>query len=118
METVLARRALALLAGKASGHPALRAGDHQVLDPHVGKGPARHHPVVAAARAVAVEILDRHAALDQVLARRRSLLDAAGRRDVIGRHAVAKDAQRARAFDLADLAGLQPNSWKKGGSWI
>ena len=38
-------------------YAAFLAGQHQVLDAHVGKRAARHHAVVAAARAVAVEIL-------------------------------------------------------------
>ena len=39
--------------------PPSDAGHHQILDAHIGKRAARHHAVVAAARAVAVEILRR-----------------------------------------------------------
>jgi hypothetical protein len=42
--------------------------DHQVLDAHVGEGAAHHHLVVAAARAVAVEVRLLHAVGDEVLA--------------------------------------------------
>ena len=42
-----------------------------------------------------------------------------GRGNVIGRHAVAKNAQRARAFDLGRMApGCKPKFSKKGGSWM
>ena len=40
-------------------HAAFHAGHHQVLDADVGKRAARHDAVVAATRAVAVEILER-----------------------------------------------------------
>src|SRR5208283_2121948 len=70
--------ALAPFAGVAPCHPPLRAGDHKVLDPHVGKGPTCHHSVVATPRAVAVEVLDRNPLFSEVPASRRSLLDAAG----------------------------------------
>ena len=70
---------------------------HQVLDAHVGEGAAHHHLVVAAARAVAVEVGDGHAVLLQVLAGGRRRLDRAGGRDVVGGDRVAEDAERARA---------------------
>jgi hypothetical protein len=38
------------------GHAALDAGNHQVLDARVREGAAHHHFVIAAARAVAVEV--------------------------------------------------------------
>jgi hypothetical protein len=47
-----------------------RGRQHQVLDAHVGEGAAHHHLVVAAARAVAVEVGLQHAVLEQVLAGR------------------------------------------------
>ena len=51
------------------GDPALCAGDHQILDPHIGKRAARHHPIIAPAAAVAVEIRRRDAAREKVLTR-------------------------------------------------
>src|SRR6266705_7000526 len=38
------------------GYAALSAGSHEVLDAHIGEGTTRHHAVIAAARAVAVEV--------------------------------------------------------------
>jgi hypothetical protein len=55
-----------LAAGLEFRHAALGAGHHQVLDAHVGERAARHDAVVAAARAVAVEINKIDAVLDQV----------------------------------------------------
>jgi hypothetical protein len=37
---------------------------------------------------------------------------------VIGRHAVAKNAQRPRAFDFRDAARLQLKFSKNGGCWM
>jgi hypothetical protein len=53
--------------------------------------------MVAAPRAVAVEVLLRHAVLDQILAGRCGGLDVAGRADVVGGDRVAEDRQRTRA---------------------
>ena len=55
---------------------AFGAGHHQVLDAHVGERAAHHDLVVAAARAVGVEVGDGDAVLLQVLAGRRGRLDA------------------------------------------
>src|SRR6185295_6543502 len=77
------------------------AGQHQVLDAHVGEGAAHHHLVVAAPRAVAVEVGDRDVVLLQVDARGRGRLDRAGRRDVVGGDGVAEHAQDLRAAYVA-----------------
>ncbi len=61
--------------------------------------------IVAAARAVAVEIGGLDTVRDEVSAGGRILLDAAGRRDVVGRHRIAKDAERGGVADIADRAG-------------
>src|SRR5215470_10336204 len=58
-----------------SRHAAFHAGDHQVLDAHVGERAARHDAVVAATRAVAVEVGHVDALPDQVLPRRRGRFD-------------------------------------------
>src|SRR5436190_2247424 len=87
-------------------HAAFDARHHQVLDAHVRERAAGHHLIVAAARAVAVEVFDRHAALDQVLAGRRRRLDRAGGADVIGRHRVAEDRQRTRVVKVGRAAGI------------
>ena len=81
--------------------------DYQVFDAHVGEGAAGHHAVVAAARAVAVEIFHGDTAVEQELSGGRCFLDAAGGRNVVGGDAVAENAQGARTFDLADFARLQ-----------
>ena len=73
--------------------------DHQVLDAHVGEGAAHHHVVVAAARAVGVEVGLGDAVLLQPDAGRRRLLDRAGGRDVVGGDRVAEQRHRARALD-------------------
>src|SRR5262249_11073239 len=52
-------------------HAAFTARTHQVLDPHVGESAARHHAVVAAPRAVAVEVRRLDSALLQIQARGR-----------------------------------------------
>ncbi len=57
--------------------------------------------MVAAPGAVLIEILGLDAALHQIFRRRRILSDAARRRNVIGRDAIAKDAEDARAADFA-----------------
>ena len=46
--------------------PSALRRQHQVLDAHVGERAAHHHLVVAAARAVAVEVDDRDVVLEQV----------------------------------------------------
>ena len=62
-----------LAVGLVARHAALDARDHEVLDAHVGEGAARHDAVVAAARAVAVEVRRRDARGDcRYDARRRS----------------------------------------------
>ena len=66
-----------------------------IPQPGVGKRAAHHHLVVAAPRAVRVEIGRLHAMLDQVLARGAVGLDRSGRRDVIRRDAVAEERQHA-----------------------
>ena len=87
-------------------HATFDARQHEVLDAHIREGPARHHAVVAAPRSVTVEINGLHAVFDEVFAGGRIFLEAAGGRDVIGRHGIAKNAERAGVLDLPDLAGL------------
>ena len=101
----------------SSREPSALGRDHQVLDAHVGEGAAHHHFVVAAARAVGVEVGLQHAVLHQPLARRRRFLDRTGRRDVVGGDRVAEHAQRARAADAGGGAfGFISKSSKNGGS--
>ena len=72
---VVDRLLLAVLLGEA----ALGVRREQVAQPDVRERPAHHHLVVAAPRAVGVEVARLDAVLDQVLARGRVLLDRAGR---------------------------------------
>ena len=62
--------------------------------------------MIAAARAVGVEVGDADAMFLQILAGRRRRSDAAGGADVIRRDRIAKNPEHARAFDVADLARL------------
>nr|GEU28369.1 hypothetical protein [Tanacetum cinerariifolium] len=73
--------------------------DHAVLDTHVGKRAAHHDLVVAAARAVRVEVGLHDAVGQQPFTGRTVFLDRTGRGDVVGGDRVAKHAQRARVDD-------------------
>ena len=87
-----------LLAARQVHRPrSLRSRHEQVPQPHVRERAAHHHLVVAAPRAVRVEVLTLDAVLDEVLAGRGVRLDRAGRRDVVGRHRVADHDEAARA---------------------
>ena len=92
-----------LARGLVLGHAALGAGNHQILDANIGESAAGHDAVVAAPRPVTVEVFKRNAVVEQVFSCRRAFLDGSRRGDVIRRHAIAKDAQGAGSFDLADL---------------
>src|SRR5262245_15245565 len=87
-------------------HAAFHAGDHQVLDAHVGEGAARHDAVVAATRAVTVEVGHIDVSSDQVLPRRRGRFDRTCGTDVIGGHRIAEYAERTRADDVRNDAWL------------
>jgi hypothetical protein len=79
-----------------------RSAHHVVLDADVGEGAAHHHFVVAAARAVLVEVGHGDAVLGQVFAGGRGGLDRAGRRDVVGGDLVAEEAEDAGALDVGE----------------
>ena len=95
-----------LMAIGAEGVATLFAAEHQVLDADVGEGAAGHDAVVAAAAAVAVEVDELDAVVDQEPARRGALLDSTGRGDVVGGHRVPEDAQRTGPADLGNGACL------------
>ena len=86
-------------AGQQPGHAPLRAWHEEVADADVGEGAAGHHPVVAAAGSVAVEVGRRHAVLHQERAGRTRLGDAARGGDVVGGHAVAEGEKHAGSVD-------------------
>ena len=87
--------------GQVAGVSAFALGRELVAQAHVGEGAAHHDFVIAAARAVGVEVRRLHAVRDQVLSRRAVVLDGAGGRDVVGGDAVAQIAEHARAADVA-----------------
>ncbi len=91
---------------QVQGQPAFDPGHQPVLQADVGKGAARHHPVVAAPRAIGVEIAHGHAVLDQVLAGRAVGWDRAGRGDVVGGDRIAQHRQDARPVDFLDIRRL------------
>ncbi len=74
---------------------------HVILDADVGEGAAHHDFVVAAARAVLVEVGLGDAVVEQVFAGGAGGLDGAGGRDVVGGDLVAEEAEDARADEIA-----------------
>src|SRR5690606_4640855 len=96
------------------GVAAFLAAQHQVLDADVGEGAAHHDVVVAAARAVAVEVGRLHAARLQEAPRRRILLDVAGRRDVVGGDRIAEQAEHARAVYVVDRTDFHGHAVEVG----
>ncbi len=83
-------------------HAAFHARHHLVLDADVGEGAAHHHLMIAAPRAVLVEVLRAHLMIAQVFAGRAFFLDRSGRRDVVGRDRVEKQAENAGIDDVLD----------------
>src|SRR5947207_3257459 len=71
----------------------------------IGKRSAHHHFMIAPARAIGIEILGFHAPLLQIFTRRAGSLDGAGRRDMVGGHAMAKFGQHTRSLDVLDWRG-------------
>ena len=70
--------------GQQARNAAFGAGRELVAQTHIGKGPAHHHFVIAATRAVGVEVCRLHTMLGKILSRRPVGLDGAGGRDVVG----------------------------------
>ena len=82
------------------GPAALGAGREQIAEPDIRKCSAHHHFVIAAARAVGVEVLRLNAMRDQIFSRGAIGLNRAGRRNVIGGDAIAKNSKRAQAAQI------------------
>src|SRR5207249_9201705 len=78
-----------------------------VLQPYVRERAAHHHLVVAAARAVRVEVDRLDAMADEILTGGTRLPDGPRRRDVVGRDAVAQEAQHPGAADVAHRPRLR-----------
>ena len=95
-----------LAAREVRGDVALGARHEQVLEPDVRERAARHDEIVAAPRAVRVEV----ALLESVLAQESPCgaveRDVARRRDVIGRDGVADHHEHACAADVGDRLRL------------
>ena len=96
---VVDRRRLAV--GQVHREAALGAGREPVAQPDVRERAPHHHFVVAAPRAVGVEVERLDAVLDAASAGRAVAPDHARGRDVVGRDAVAEQREHARAVDVA-----------------
>ncbi len=95
-------------------HVAVVGLAHEVLDADVGEGATHHDLVVAAPRAVLVEVLQRDLPLGEVGAGGRGLLDRAGRRDVVGGDLVAEQREDARVDDVSHRLRLHLHALEVG----
>src|SRR5699024_2572702 len=102
------------LVGEVGGETAFGAFGNLVFDAHVGEVAAHHDFMVAAARAVGVEVGRLNALVLQVAAGRGVRLDRAGRGDVVGRDRIAQLGQHARAGDVADRLGFHAHAFEEG----
>jgi hypothetical protein len=92
--------------GQQARDAAFGAGRELVAQAHVGEGAAHHDFVIAAARAVAVEVGRLDAVLGKIFSGRAVGLDGAGGRDVVGGDRVAQHGQHARAENVLTGAGV------------
>ena len=95
-----------LIGGQVAGEAAFDV-DQFVAQADVGEGAADHDFVVAAARAVGVEVGGLDAVLLQVFSGGAVFLDGAGGRDVVGGDAVSQHSQDARGVNVFDGRGLE-----------
>ncbi len=91
--------------GQQARDAAFGAGRELVAQAHVGEGAAHHDFVIAAARAVGVEVGRLDAVLGEVFSGGAVGLDGAGGRDVVGGDGVAEHGEHARAGDVGDGRG-------------
>ena len=77
----------------------------RVAQPDVAECAAHHHLVMAAARAVRVELERPDAVLLEPLTGRAPGRDRPGRGDVVGRDGITQDGEDARALDVVDRCG-------------
>ena len=104
-----------LLAGGAElGVAALLAAEHFVPDADVGEGAAHHDFVIAAPRAVGIEILRLDLVGDQVFPGGAVLLDRACGRNVIGGDGIAEHRESLRALDVMHAASAVANVGEVG----
>src|SRR6478735_7879740 len=98
---VVDRRLLAAV-GEVAREAALDAVEEEVLQADVGERASDHDLVVAAARAVGVEVPALDAVVGEVLPGGAVVLDGAGRADVVGRDRVAELGEHSGALDVGD----------------
>ena len=103
---VVDERLRAVGLGEVARVAALDAVEELVLQADVRERAADHDLVVAATRAVGVEVLAVDAVLGQVLTGRAVGLDGTGRADVVGRDRVAELGEHAGAGDVGDRGRL------------
>ena len=100
--------------GEQAGDAAFGAGGELVAQADVGEGAAHHDFVVAAARAVGVEVGGLDAVVGEVLAGGAVVLDGAGGGDVVGGDGVAEDGEDAGAVDVVDGRGCRGHAVEVG----
>ncbi len=103
-----------MLGQAAFGNIAVGAPEHEVLDSDIGEGATHHDFMIAAPRAVLIEVGRAHLMLGQIFPGRRCQLDRAGRRDVIGGDLVAEHRQDPRVDDIDDRFRLFLHAFEIG----
>ena len=92
--------------------PAFHSRHHKVLQTDVRKRSAHHHLMVPAARAVGVEIRRLYPQRNQIFSRGRIHRDAARRRNMVRRDAVAQHGQHARAVNVFNRSRLPRHAFE------
>src|SRR5689334_8838899 len=93
----------------------LLTAKHQIFNADIGKGSTCHHPVIAASTAVTIKIGEFNTVLQKVATGGRGLLDRTGGGDVVRRHGIAENSQRASAMNFSNRARFHPEVYKKRG---
>ena len=101
-----------LAAGLMDGPTAFGTGREQIAQANIGERAAHHHFVIAAARAIGIEILRLHSVRDQIFSGGRIRGNGAGGRNVVGGDAIAQHRQRAQAMQILQRGGLQRHIFK------
>ena len=94
------------------GNAAFHAGHHFIADTRIGEGAAHHHLMVAAPRAIAVEIRLTHLVFQQIFTGRRRLPDIPRRRDMVGRDGIPEFRQDARALHITHRLRIGRHAFK------
>ncbi len=93
-------------AGLMDRPAAFGAGSELIAQANVGERAAHHHFVIAATRAVGIEILGLNAERNQIFSRGAVGGKRAGGRNVIGGDAIAEHGERAQPLQISKRAGL------------